>query len=110
MDLGLRGQTALVAAASKGLGKAIARAFVREGARVAICARDPKTLADAAAEIEGEVLAVPADVSKREDIERFVRAALDRFGRIDILVNNAAISDNKHMLDISKEEDRKSVV
>lgn len=92
MDLGLRGQTALVAAASKGLGKAIARAFVREGARVAICARDAVTLTAAAAEIGGDILAVPADVTKREDVDRFVQAALDRFGRIDVLVNNAGTS------------------
>lgn len=89
MDLGLRGQTALVVAASKGLGKAIARAFVGEGAYVAMCSRDAGTLRSAAAELNGDVLAVPADVTKIADIDRFVQAALERFGRIDILVNNA---------------------
>ncbi len=89
MDLGLRGHTALVAAASSGLGKAIAAAFVAEGARVAICARNRSALEAAAAALGGDVLAVPADVTKPEDVEHFVRTAADRFGRIDILVNNA---------------------
>lgn len=104
MDLGLRGQTALVAAASRGLGKAIARAFVQEGARVAICARDPNVLAASAAEIGGDVLAVPADVTKREDVERFVKAALERFGRLDILVNNAGGPASKPFVEITEEE------
>lgn len=89
MDLGLRGQTALVAAASSGLGKAVAKLFVEEGARVAICSRRKEAVEAAAAEIGGDVLPVRADVSKAEDVERFVHAAAARFGRIDILVNNA---------------------
>ncbi len=89
MDLGLRGQTALVAAASRGLGRAVAAAFVGEGARVAICARNRQRLEATASELGGDVLPVPADVTKPEDVERFVRTAADRFGHIDILVNNA---------------------
>jgi 3-oxoacyl-[acyl-carrier protein] reductase len=89
MDLALRGQTALVAAASRGLGRAVAAAFVGEGARVAICARNRQRLEATASELGGDVLPVPADVTKPEDVERFVRTAADRFGRIDILVNNA---------------------
>ncbi len=104
MDLGLRSQTALVAAASKGLGKAIARAFVAEGAHVAICARDPKSLQATAAELDGEVLAVPADVSKADDVNRFVQAALDRFGRIDVLVNNAGGPPARPFVDTTDEE------
>lgn len=90
MDLGLRGQTALVAAASRGLGKAVAKAFAEEGARVAICSRSKEAVDTAAADLGGETLAVQADVTKAEDVERFVRAAADRFGRIDVLVTNAA--------------------
>src|SRR5881396_1903648 len=89
MDLGLRGQTALVAAASRGLGKAVAKLFVEEGARVAICWRRKEAVDAAAADIGGEVLPVQADVSKSEDADRFVQAAAAKFGRIDILVNNA---------------------
>ncbi len=104
MDLGLRGQTALVAAASKGLGKAIARAFVQEGARVALCARDPTTLTATAAELDGEVFALPTDVTKQEEIARFVQAAVDRFGRIDVLVNNAGGPPSRPFVDITEEE------
>lgn len=104
MDLGLRGQTALVVAASKGLGKAIARAFVAEGAHVAICGRDPTTLRAAAGELDGDVLAVPADVSKAADVDRFVEGALDHFGRIDVLVNNAGGPPAHPFVETSDEE------
>lgn len=104
MDLGLRGQTALVAAASHGLGKAVAAAFVREGAHVAICARHRQGLEAAAAEIGGDVLAVPADVAKPEDVEHFVRTAADRFGRIDILVTNAGSPATGAFLEITDEQ------
>lgn len=93
MDLGLRGKVACVAAASSGLGKASALEMAREGARVAICARHEDRLRAAAEEIAREtgadVLPVVADVTKREDAERFVQAAVDRWGRLDILVTNA---------------------
>lgn len=95
---------ALVAAASRGLGKAIAQAFVHEGARVAICARDHKTLEAAAAEIGEEVFAVPADVTRRDDVDRFVHAVAERFGRIDVLVNNAGGPPSRPFLEITEEE------
>ncbi len=104
MDLGLRGQAALVAAASRGLGKAIAKALAAEGARVAICSRSQDAVNAAAAEIGGDVLAVQADVTKTTDIERFVRAAADRFGRIDILVNNAGGPPAGAFTEISDEQ------
>lgn len=104
MDLGLRDQVAVVAAASRGLGKAIARGFAQEGARVAICARNAGALAAAADEVGGDVLAVPADVTKLEDVERFVRAVIDRFGRIDILVNNAGGPPSRPFTEITDEE------
>jgi 3-oxoacyl-[acyl-carrier protein] reductase len=104
MDLGLRGHTALVAAASRGLGKAIAAAFVAEGARVAICSRNRSAIQSAANELGSEVLAVPADVTKLEDVERFVRTAADRFGRIDILVNNAGGPPSGPFVDLTDEQ------
>ncbi len=104
MDLGLRGQSALVAAASKGLGKAIAHAFVAEGAHVTICGRDSKALHAAAAALDGDVLAVPADVSNSEDVARLVHAALDRFGRIDVLVNNAGGPPARPFVESTDEE------
>lgn len=104
MDLGLRGQVAVVAAGSRGLGKAIAHAFLSEGARVAVCARGERALRAAAEEMKGEVLAVPADVTKREDVERFIGAAVDRFGRIDVLVNNAGGPPSKPFTETTEEE------
>ncbi len=93
MDLGLSGKVAVVAAASKGLGKASALALAREGARVTICARTAADLQRAADEIRAEtgadVLAVPADVATADGISSVVAAAADRFGGIDVLVNNS---------------------
>ncbi len=104
MDLGLRGQVALVAAASRGLGRAVAAGFVREGARVAMCARTEHSLRAAAADLGDDVLAVPADVSNPEDAQRFVREALERFGRIDVLVNNAGGPPSRPFVEITDEE------
>lgn len=93
MDLGLRGRVAIVAAASKGLGRATAAELAAEGARVVICARDPEALArtrdDIVATTGAEVHAVPADVSTMEGITRVAAAATSVFGQVDILVNNA---------------------
>ncbi len=92
MDLQLAGKVALVTAASKGLGKAAAMEFAREGARVAMCARSD-LLDSAAAEIGqetgAEVFPFHADVTRQEDVDAFVNAALGRFGQIDILIINA---------------------
>ena len=93
MDLGIRGRVAVVAAASKGLGRATAAELAAEGARVVICARNPKALAQTRDEIAGatgaEIHAVEADVSTLEGIERVATAAERAFGPVDILVNNA---------------------
>ena len=93
MDLGLRGRVAVVAAASKGLGRATAAELAAEGARLVICARRPDALAearDAIANATGaEVHAVEADVSTLEGIDRVAAAAEREFGQVDILVNNA---------------------
>ncbi|MEH2166295.1 MAG: SDR family oxidoreductase [Nostoc sp.] len=92
MDLQLRGKIALVTAASKGLGKATARQFAREGAKVAICARSKlidKTAAEIAGETGTEVLSLRADVTNKEDIERVINATVEKFGGLDVLVTNA---------------------
>jgi 3-oxoacyl-[acyl-carrier protein] reductase len=104
MDLGLRGQVAVVAAASRGLGRAIAAGFAAEGARVAICARNERALQGAAAAIGGDVLAVPADVTQPDDAQRFIHAVLERFGRIDVLVNNAGGPPSKPFIELTEEE------
>jgi 3-oxoacyl-[acyl-carrier protein] reductase len=93
MDLQLTGKTALVLAASRGIGKACAMALAGEGADIVLGARDRVTLEKSAEEIralgKGRVLAVPVDVQKQEDAEAIVTAAVKEFGKIDILINNA---------------------
>jgi 3-oxoacyl-[acyl-carrier protein] reductase len=93
MDLGLAGKTAIVAASSKGLGKACALALAAEGARVTVCARHEIDLEAAAAQIRestgAEVLAVPADLATAAGIERLVAATVERFGGVDVLVTNS---------------------
>jgi 3-oxoacyl-[acyl-carrier protein] reductase len=93
VDLGLNGKVAVVAASSKGLGKASALALAREGARVTICARTEADLEAAADQIRREthadVLAVPADLNRAEGIHSVVDATVDRFGGVDVLVSNS---------------------
>ena len=92
MDLSLKDKVALVTAASRGLGKATAREFAREGAQVAMCARSDG-IESAAQEIAREtgarVLPLRADLTKPDDIDSLVAATLEEFGRIDILFINA---------------------
>jgi 3-oxoacyl-[acyl-carrier protein] reductase len=93
MDLGIKGKVALVAAASTGLGRAVAEELGAEGASLILCARNEQRLnetAEAIAESTGaEVFSVRADVTVQNDIKTLVDAGIRRFGRIDILVTNA---------------------
>ena len=93
MDLGLRNRVAVVAAASAGLGKAVALELALEGANIVINARDSKSLQVTATEIEREsglrIEAVSGDVTKAEDVKNLVSRAKEKFGRLDILVTNA---------------------
>jgi len=89
MDLGIAGKVALVTASSAGLGRGAALALSREGCHVTICARGSERLAATAAELPGEVLAIPADVTELDTPRRLVEATLERFGRLDIVVANA---------------------
>jgi 3-oxoacyl-[acyl-carrier protein] reductase len=93
MDLGLRGKVALVAAASRGLGRAIAFELASEGAKLVLCARGAEGLESARGDIATrtgvDVHAVAADLSDRAQIERVASEALARFGQVDILVTNA---------------------
>lgn len=90
----LEGRVALVTGGSQGIGKGIVCRLLQEGARVAFCARNIDDLYAAAAElarIGPHLLAVPADVTDDAQVQKLVAATLERFGRIDILVNNASI-------------------
>jgi NAD(P)-dependent dehydrogenase (short-subunit alcohol dehydrogenase family) len=103
----LRDQVAIVTGAGRNIGEEIAKLFAAEGARVAVVDMDAGRGGRVAAEIRqsgGDTQLFLADVSRGSDVAELVRAVVARFGRIDILVNNVAISDNKHILDISEEE------
>ena len=96
MQIGLDGRTAVITGGSKGLGLAMATRFAASGAEVAILARRPEPLEEARRRISetarGEVAAVACDVSKADDIRRGYDAVMDRFGKVDVLVNNAGTS------------------
>jgi NAD(P)-dependent dehydrogenase (short-subunit alcohol dehydrogenase family) len=107
MDLGLDGEVVLITGGTDGLGLALAEVLVAEGAHVAVCGRD----ADRARGVEehlraagGDVAAVAADVSVAAELERFVQVALDRWGRIDGVVNNAGRSSANGIESTSDEE------
>ena len=113
MDLGLTGRAALVCGASSGLGKAVAMALGREGARVAICARTEEKLLQAAEDIRrrtgAEVLAIPADVSVAAEARMAVQKAFAHFGKLDILVTNAGGPPPGHFLDLPEEAWQKAL-
>jgi len=93
MDLGIKGKVALVAAASRGLGRAVAEELASEGASLILCARDERRLKATSDAISrstgGAVLALAADLTIRDDITRLIDSGIQRFGQIDILVTNA---------------------
>ena len=93
MPIGLQGKVALITGGSRGIGKAIALAMASEGMRLAICARDERQLKLTADEIQihtkTDIIAVKANMTKLNDVHRFVTAAVKKFNYIDVLVNNA---------------------
>ncbi|HEY7519615.1 MAG TPA: SDR family oxidoreductase [Methylomirabilota bacterium] len=108
MDLGLAGKVALVTAASKGMGRASAMGLAAEGARIVMCARTEADLKTAAEEIRArtraEVLAMPADVTRKEDVDNLVDRAMKTFGRVDILVANAGGPPRGYFEDMTDEQ------
>lgn len=107
MDLGLSDKVAFVGGASKGLGWAIAVALAREGAKLAIVARNRTRLEDAAAklrdEFKVEAKPIPGDLSRTGQVRAAVLSALETFGRVDILVNNAGGPPAGPFVDFSDE-------
>ncbi len=110
MDLGLRGKTAVVAAASRGLGKAVAAALAREGANVVMFSRDAAAIEATAREVQdaadgvAQVIGLAADATKLPDLERVVQTAVERFGGVDIVYNNAG-GPKPGMFDSLSDED-----
>ena len=107
LELDLKDQVALVTGGSEGIGKAIAHKLAAEGCRVAICARRADLLHAAAEEMRqatgAQILAVPADVTRPESLERLLAAVVGAFGRVDILVSNAGRSAAHHFEDATEE-------
>jgi len=113
MDLGLKNKVAIVAAASQGLGKAVALALAREGARVAICSRSQANIDAAAkdirAETSAEVLALEADVSQEAAVNQFVAAVREKWGTAHICVTNSGGPPAKDFSTLTLEEWRTAI-
>jgi 3-oxoacyl-[acyl-carrier protein] reductase len=106
MELGLKGKVAIITGGSEGLGRAAAERFAKSGAKVALCARRADVLDEAAKAIEktgAEVLAMSTDVTKQDQVEKFMSAVTGRWGGIDILVNNAGTSQATGFLEVTDE-------
>ena len=109
----LEGKVVMITGASQGLGRALALAFAREGARVAINARSEGSIGPVAEEVEdagAEVLALAADVSRGADVERMVGETVERFGKIDVLVNNAGLLGPRVGIEDYPEEEWREVI
>jgi short-subunit dehydrogenase len=101
----LQGKTVVITGASMGIGEAIAKLFLQEGARLVLCARDLARVEAASQRIGGgaeNVLCRACDVSRREQVDALMQAAVQKFGRIDILVNNAGfgLNDSVEKMDV----------
>lgn len=108
----LAGRVAVVTGSSMGIGEAIAAAFLREGARVVVNSRDQKRADDAAARLAkggAETLALAADVSTRAGVGRLVEAAVSRWGRLDIMVNNAGTSMIAPSVELAESDWRRTI-
>ena len=91
----LKGKVSIITGGARGIGRAIALRFAKEGSCIAVCDVNPDTLSEAKKEIEAtgrEVLAEKVDVTDQKEVQRFTQKVLDKFGKIDILINNAGIT------------------
>jgi NAD(P)-dependent dehydrogenase (short-subunit alcohol dehydrogenase family) len=103
----LSGKTALITGASRGLGKAMALALAEAGAKLALVSRDEKLLdevAEAARTLGAEACVFPADVAKEDQVQRLEREVIGRFGKLQILINNAGINIRKNVTDFTLAE------
>jgi 2-deoxy-D-gluconate 3-dehydrogenase len=100
----LKGRVAVVTGGNGGIGLGMARGLARAGAAVVVAARDREKSKQAVAELGAEAVAVPVDVAQEQSIKDLVATVLDRFGRLDILINNAGINIRKPPQDLTLEE------
>lgn len=109
----LNGKTALITGASQGLGRALALGFAREGANVVVNSRSEDSIRPVADEIReagADVLAVAADVSRGDDVGKLVEETVSRFGRIDVLVNNAGVLGPRVAIEEYPEDEWREVI
>ena len=113
MDLGIKDRVAIVAASSKGLGKATALGLAKEGVNLTICSREKEPLEKTAQEIRSQtsvdVLAIECDVSKTDEIKNVVNKTINHYSKVDILINNAGGPPVGGFLDFSLEDWQKAI-
>jgi 3-oxoacyl-[acyl-carrier protein] reductase len=109
MDLGIQNRVAMVAAASKGLGRAIAESLAAEGCRLSICSRSLESLEPVRAAIGGETLAVACDVSNADDLQRWFEETVARFGQVDIVVTNTGGPPAAPFMKLTEEQWRSGI-
>jgi NAD(P)-dependent dehydrogenase (short-subunit alcohol dehydrogenase family) len=109
----LKDKVTLITGASQGLGRALALAFAREGARVVVNARSEESVRPVAEEVEdvgAEVLAVAADVSDGADVDRLIGESVERLGKIDVLVNNAGLLGPRVAIEDYPEDEWRKII
>jgi NAD(P)-dependent dehydrogenase (short-subunit alcohol dehydrogenase family) len=104
MELGIEGRVFLVTGGTYGLGAALAESLIGEGAKVCVCGRDGERVQACADRLDGSGLAVQADVTVAADAQRLIDAAIERWGRVDGVVNNAGRSSSGTLLEVSDEK------
>ena len=105
----LEGKIAIITGSSSGIGLAVAKSFVKEGAKVAVCGINTEEIKKACIEIDHEypdceIIGINVDISKTEAVKRMVAAVINKWGRIDILINNAGVCQSKSLLDTSDDD------
>jgi NAD(P)-dependent dehydrogenase (short-subunit alcohol dehydrogenase family) len=108
--MNLVGRTALITGAARGIGLAIAERLARDGARVALVDRDTAAVEAAAKRLGGDAFAVTADVTRPTDVDRTVSAVLERWGRLDVVVNNAGITGRSYPIWELTDQDWQDVI
>src|SRR5271165_984623 len=113
MDLFLKGRNAVVTGGTRGIGRAVAEALLREGASVAICGRTPQSVEIAvmemAAQSKSKVMGKAADVSKKEDVTNFFTFVDRELGGLDILVNNAGVGVFKTTAELTADDWQRTI-
>ena len=112
MDLGLKDKVAVITGGSRGIGKAIALGFAKEGCHIAICARNKAQLEKSVEEIKKNkvtVLGFSGDITKDNDVDRFTENVLSKFGRVDILVNNVG-GNKRNLFENTSTQDWKEIM